>query len=83
MGRKDYHDLSKIDRFIELSSELARIALDCPACSNLFRKVMDRYGQIEELKTAKEGGSLSDFTGQTMNVRKDGLTNESIPHQYK
>jgi hypothetical protein len=60
-----------IDRFIELSSELARIALECPTCRELFKQAIQN--QIIPYEHYRQGGgSLSDFIGQAMNVRKDG-----------
>jgi bacterioferritin-associated ferredoxin len=69
---------------IELSAEIARIALDCPSCKKHVREVIQRYRDqtIQNNNViSHQGGGRSSL--QAMNESKDGLTNVYYTSKYK
>jgi hypothetical protein len=66
---------------VELSAEIARIALACPTCKGHASKAIERFKNQSKNQNqcAADGGhSLLPAT----NGLKDGLTNEYSTHEY-
>lgn len=54
----------EFDRFVELSSELARIALECPTCRGLFKQAIENHshrgGPSTDANRLTEGNNYND-----------------------
>ena len=70
---------------VELSAEIARIALDCPSCSGPALEAIQRYRGKNKQNNNNNG--IGPVRGRSslpaMNESKDGLTNVHYTSKYK
>jgi hypothetical protein len=67
---------------IELSAEIARIALDCPSCCGPVRKAIQRYRDTNKNKQKlPPDGGRSSFAAMN-DKSKDGLPTIDYTQQY-